>query len=280
MSFKTVLVCLTTEPAALQIMPAACAISRAFGAHLIGIHTLAAIVPYPGIALHIDHPQYKIFNDQAAAQSARIEAVFQAQVAQEDFSAEYHTISAQSTHASDQLVQTAFRSDLVIASQPDPEHERYDQLGSQKDLIVNSGRPVLLIPPAYEGNGIGNRILLAWNATRESAAAAQGALPFMTRAEETIVLTVSAEQPHSISGDTEGHEVAKTLARHGVQPTVRHVSQIEASVGDQILAEAKANTCDLIVMGAFGHSRLHSFFFGDATRFMLEKADLPVLFAS
>ena len=279
MSFKTILACLTTESAAELVLPTACALARAYRAHLIGIHTLEALVPYPGIALHVDHPHFKAFNDRVALQNAAIEAQFNACVSKEDFSHEWRTLAAGSVSASDRLVQSAFRSDLVVASQPDPEHERFDQLGAQKDLIVNSGRPVLLIPPKRKPDQIGKRILLAWNATRESAVAAREALPFMANADEVTILTVSSARPHSIGSSDEGHEVAKMLSRHGMQPVVLHVDQTENSVGAQILQEAKSGNYDLVVMGAFGHSRLHSFFFGDATRFMLEQAELPVLFA-
>ncbi|MCP4319290.1 MAG: hypothetical protein GY789_25725 [Hyphomicrobiales bacterium] len=76
MSIKTILACLTTEQAALRTMQAACGIAREFDAHLIGIHTIAAIVPYPGIALHIDHPQLREFNRASEEQNTRIKAIF------------------------------------------------------------------------------------------------------------------------------------------------------------------------------------------------------------
>ena len=78
----------------------------------------------------------------------------------------------------------------------------------------------------------------------------------------------------------EGREVAGLLSRHSVRTDVRHASQSEESVGAQVLQEARSGNHDLIVMGAFGHSRLRGFFFSDATQFMLKEADLPVLYAS
>lgn len=76
MSYKTVFVCLTTEEAAEQILPTASSIARGYAAHLVRLHTLQAIIPYPGIALHIDDPFFKEFNDRMSARDARIEAIF------------------------------------------------------------------------------------------------------------------------------------------------------------------------------------------------------------
>jgi nucleotide-binding universal stress UspA family protein len=279
-TYKTILVCLTTEAGAEQVLPAACNLARAFDAHLIGIHTLQAIVPYPGIALHIDDPYFQQFNDRMSAQNARIKEIFDSHTGIEPFVSEWRSIPAMSVRASDQVARAAFRADLVVAAQPDHDQERPDQHGVQKDLIVDSGRPVLLIPPLHGDAAIGSRIMIAWNATREAAAAAHAALPFLTAAQEAIILTVDAAQRHSVGSKQEGLDLAAMLARHGAKVDTKHIEQNEPSVGAQILHDAKKSGCDLIVMGGFGHARLHGLIFGDATHFMLAKSDLPVLFSS
>jgi hypothetical protein len=77
MPFKTILVCLMTEHAADQILPTACRIAKAFEARLVGIHTIQALVPYPGIAMHIDHPDLAPFNTRMAEQNQSIKARFE-----------------------------------------------------------------------------------------------------------------------------------------------------------------------------------------------------------
>ena len=280
MPIKAILACLTTEAAAERIMPAACGIARRFSGHLIGIHTLQAIVPYPGIALHIDHPYFKDFNDRVIEQNARISKIFEAHTADQRFVAEWRTMPAESPRASDQLVRAALYADLVITSRPDREDERPDQHGVQADLIIDTGRPILIVPPAKPEATLGSRILLAWNGTRESSAAAHSALPLLIGAEEVVVLTVSSSLRHSVASSNAGIEMSAQLARHSVKAVSHHVGQTEPSVGAQILSEAKTCSCDLIVMGGFGHSRLHSLIFGDATQFMLSEGDLPVLYSS
>ncbi|MFK5979201.1 MAG: universal stress protein [Rhizobiaceae bacterium] len=279
MSYKTILVCLSTEKAAEQILPIACNIARQFGAHLIGIHTLPSIMVYPGIAMHLSAPQFREFNDDMKKQNANIEAVFEKHVANETFVSEWRSLPARDRNASMQLTRSAFRSDLVIVAKADSTSERYDQSGLQEDLIMNSGRPILVIPEDYGDKSIGNEVLLAWNATRQSSSAAHQALPFLTAAKQVNILTVT--QPHRASAalDTEGHELSASLAHHGMKPVVVHVEQTKNSIGEEIDHQAKINGSDLIVMGAYGHSRLHDLFFGDATRHMLNEATQPVLFS-
>ncbi len=280
MSYKTILVCLSTVEAARQILPAACNVARQINAHLIGIHTLPAIIVYPGIAMHFDYPQFGAFNEELSKENERIQAVFEEHVSNELFAHEWRSIPAKNTSASAQLIFSAYRADLVVVAKADAENDRYDQSNLQKELILNSGRPVLVVPPNQGERPIGREILLAWNATRQASSAAHDGLPFLKSAEQVNVLTVTQTSQHSSVLDTEGHELSSALARHGVKPVVSHVDQTKATMGEEISHQARINGCDLIVMGAFGHSRLHDIFFGDATRYMLDKADVPVLFSS
>lgn len=166
-----------------------------------------------------------------------------------------------SPRAGDRIAHAALRADLIVAAQPDRAQERPDQHDVQKDLIIETGRPVLLVPPGHGNAPIGIRILLAWNATRGAAAGAHGQLPILAGAEEAVVLTVSSERSRTTELSTEGHELSLILARHGVNVTVRHVDQTKPSVGAQIQHEPNSNGCDLVIMGGFGHPRLHSLFF-------------------
>jgi len=279
MSYKTILVCLSTSEAARQILPAACNIARRFDAHLIGIHTLPSIIVYPGIAMHIDPPHFHDFNVRMDNQNKIIQEIFEEHVSREEFPGEWRSLPAQDANASAQLIHSAYRADLVIVAKSDAEADRFDQSNLQKDLIINSGRPVLMIPPNHGDKTIGSQILLAWNATRQASSAAHDSLPFLKSAEQVNVLTIGQTNGQSRGIDTEGHELSANLSRHGVKPEVIHVDQTRDTMGEEVSFQAHINGCDLIVMGAFGHSRLHSMFFGDATRHMLSEADLPVLFS-
>jgi nucleotide-binding universal stress UspA family protein len=176
----------------------------------------------------------------------------------------------------DDLVPHARYADLAIVARPDSAAQSGIPLDLPQRLVIASGRPVLLLPPEPPGS-VGRRVLVAWNASREAARAAADALPFLRSAELVQVLVVDAE-PHATGhGEEPGADIAQHLLRHGAKVDVRRLSSGGQDVGRLILSEATAFGADLVVMGAYGHSRLTEFVFGGATRTALHEAALPVL---
>ena len=277
MSYKTILACLTSEFTAGHLLPAACALARRFDAHLTGLHTRQAFVPYSGIAIASDDITFGEFNTRVSEEDRRIEALFQSAADQAGCTAEWRSRAARSPDAADELLVSAIRSDLVTALLPDRRQERFDQIGFQKDLVVNSGRPVLLLPDDWGGRPVGTRILTAWKASREAARALHDGLPFLKSADFCEIVAIRESQQQSPDFDTEGHEIARVLSRHGVTAEVRRIRDTEHASGIRILMEAASQQCDLVIMGGYGHSRLHRFVFGDATEHVLREARIPVL---
>ena len=118
-------------------------------------------------------------------------------------------------------------------------------------------------------------MLLAWNATREATRAATDALPFLQAADEVWVVMV---KPSSAShGELPGADVGAYLARHGVRVKVEAIEGAEVDAGNQLLSRAADRSSDLIVMGAYAHSRFSEMVLGGATRTMLESMTVPVL---
>jgi nucleotide-binding universal stress UspA family protein len=174
------------------------------------------------------------------------------------------------------LVAHARYADLALVARSDATALAGVPLDLAQTLVLASGRPVILLPPAPPSSA-GRRILVAWNASREAARAVADALPFLTRAEAVEVLTVDAEPGPMGHGEEPGADIAQHLVRHGAPVDVRRLSSGGADIGRVILAEAGAFGADLLVMGAYGHSRLTEFVFGGATRTALHEATLPVL---
>lgn len=277
MTYKTILTCLTTEFAAECLLPAACNIARRFDAHLNGIHTREAYVPYPGIPIHMDDDLLDQFNERVMQEDKNIEAMFKETTERAGCTSEWRSRLARSVSTTDEVLRSAYRSDLIITLPPDREHERFDQAGIQKDLIVHSGCPVLLVPENWGEKPIGTRTMIAWKPTREATRALHNGLPFLKAAEYTGILTVESPRKSALEDSIEGHEVARSLSRHGVTPEVRHVPAESSEIGTRILIEAAGQNCDLVIMGAYGRSRLQRLIFGDASGHMLREAGIPVL---
>ena len=143
--------------------------------------------------------------------------------------------------------------------------------------LFGAGRPVLVVPPDREAGPLGRQVLIAWDAGREAARAVSDALPMMENAELVGVVTIDAAPSVSRHGDLPGGNISTHLARHGLEVELRNVASADRPEAQVLLDEAMNVSADLIVMGAYGHSRLQEMVFGGMTREILVSAKVPVL---
>ena len=162
-------------------------------------------------------------------------------------------------------------SDLVVCSQPNPDSDRPPLLVVHA-AIFETGKPVLLLPLAPVEN-MGTNILIAWSGTPERARAVSVALPLLEKADKVTITTVESE-----NGPVRVHakDLIDQLGWHGVS-AVQDIISAERPAGEIISDRAKFFGCDLIVMGAFTHSRLIQIILGGVTRHMMNTSEIPVL---
>jgi nucleotide-binding universal stress UspA family protein len=170
------------------------------------------------------------------------------------------------------LVQYARLRDLTIV--PAEANEFADQPNAEA-LIFDSGRPVLVLPREPRKSFALNTATVAWDFSRPAARAVGDALPLLTKAKRVHVVTVTNEK--RIDSSRSGPELAKHLARHGVDVILDSVDAAGRPIGEALTAAARVHDSDLLVMGAYGHSRLREFVLGGATRSMVNSPPLPVL---
>jgi nucleotide-binding universal stress UspA family protein len=171
-------------------------------------------------------------------------------------------------------------ADLVVVGQPDPDRTAEERLPGYfvEELVLTAGRPVLVMPYAGRFARVGARVLVAWNASREAARALADALPFLQRAASVEVVAFEPQRSGADHGAEPGADIALYLARHGVKVTAAR-QQAGIDVGAQILSRAADSDADLIVMGAYGHSRARELVLGGATRSLIQAMTVPVLMA-
>ncbi len=170
----------------------------------------------------------------------------------------------------------AYYADLVVIARPESAGQTAGPPGLAESLVLSSGRPIIVLPPRGTVSRI-RRILVAWNATRESIRAVADALPLLVKAEAVEVLVVDHQRHPAGHSQEPGADIARHLARHGVHVEVRRLSSGGKNVGHLLLSQAAAFGADLVVMGAYGHSHLREWMFGGVTRTVLYEAGLPVL---
>jgi nucleotide-binding universal stress UspA family protein len=160
-------------------------------------------------------------------------------------------------------------ADLILMSQ--------DRLDAESPAIaavaLSAGRPVLCVPHSGTFRTCGRRILVAWNGSRESARAAHDALPFLVRADRVVLFAAEEKSPAGSSV----MDAAAHLSAHGATIEVTRTTLNDIDIGTAILNAASDTSADLIVMGAYGHTRLREWAFGGATRTILESMTAPVL---
>jgi nucleotide-binding universal stress UspA family protein len=171
----------------------------------------------------------------------------------------------------DVVAQQARLSDFVVLAHP----EASDDVSTSDALhavLFDSGRPVMVAARTAPAH-LGRRVCIGWNGTAESAAAVAAGLPWIERAEAVTVL--HAEEYQRRGPDVTG--LVDYLAWHGVKAETRQFRPVGNSVGAGMLAAAKDVGADLLIMGAYSHSRLRQLILGGVTRHVLEHADLTLL---
>lgn len=274
MDYKTILVHLERSRHESHLLDAATALSRRFEAHLVGLHALApfyAPVMIPGDIVGVGQIQQQ-YRKSAEEAAAKIEAEFRKKSEAAGLSAEWRLAEGRAEQA---VPLHARYADLVLLGQPDPDEEIPDRTEDLAATVaLKAGRPVLVVPYTETFPKSFHRVLVAWNGSREAARAVADALPFLKASEETQVLSVN---PKEAERHIPGADVAAYLARHGVRAEARQAHADDIDVASILLARAADWSAELIVMGAYGHSRLGEMVFGGVTRSLLKTMVAPVL---
>lgn len=142
-------------------------------------------------------------------------------------------------------------------------------------VLLDSGRPLLILPPQPPAR-IGQTVAIAWKDTAEAASAVAAALPILARAQRVVILSVAEDERTDAAACARLH---RALLWHNRATSVQHLAATEGEPADALLRAAGVLGADLVVMGAYGHSRMREIIFGGFTRQVLQTADLPVLMA-
>ena len=168
-------------------------------------------------------------------------------------------------------------ADLVILGQLDPDDPVTGPRYLPEQVILGCGRPALVIPYIGAAASIGERVVIAWDASREAARAVNDALPLLERARAVRVVTINPRQGPFGHGEEPAPDIGLHLARHDIKTEVERVVSRDIDVANTILSQLANEGADLLVMGAYGHSRLREYVLGGVTRTILAEMTVPVL---
>ena len=242
-------------------------LARRFGATLVGMAAEAPQPPpvdvYGGVAFvgeMIEAEEEQVRSDLQAARD-RFGALCDAT----ELVTEWRSAVDMPAQA---LAREARSSDLIVIGRDLSRlREGIHRSADPGDLLMQAGRPLLVVPPGADGV-VAERIVVAWKDAREARRAVWDALPFLTRASSVHVVEIADEDDLEAAASRVG-DVAAHLRRHGVAAEAETRTRREVSHADELILVAEQNEADLIVAGGYGHARLREWVFGGVTAGLL-----------
>jgi nucleotide-binding universal stress UspA family protein len=253
----------------------ALSLARMFDAHLVGVAFAYEAVPPAMLVDDVPLTWVDEFRREAEAAAKAAAARFEAAARTAAVEVEARCAEASFIGTADVFGRLARRFDLSVVRQAEPRKNTPASLIIEAALF-ETGRPVVIVPYIQKGGVKLDRVMVAWDGSRNAARAVNDAMPLLARAGLVEVVVVAE---HGKDDELAAADIAQHLARHGVKVEVKPIVVPDPKVADVLLSHAADTSADFLVMGGFGHSRLREFVLGGVTRGILEAMTIPTLMA-
>ncbi|MCW5748786.1 MAG: universal stress protein [Alphaproteobacteria bacterium] len=278
---KTILV-LAWDAEDLSAFEATAALARRFGSHVVGLGPpsyRAVSVAWTDVGMGAPFDTPLADDEEERKRMAGLQAAFQkamdgAGIAAGDGSGAGPSAAwTELQNAVPMAIGSLGRvADMMVLPQPGPLPKMPESLF--EGALFDSGRPVLLVPPGRQA-AVGQKVVIAWNGSTETARALSMAMPLIKGAAAVEVISIEGAMVQGPSGA----ELATALRRHGLPVSARHCESGGKSTGQAMVDESLKFGADLIVKGAYTQSRLRQMIFGGLTRHLILSSPIPVMFA-
>jgi len=280
LTYPTIATFVHKEPAPGRALEAALDLARHYNAHL-RIVAPGLDRTEPGFYYAGAHAVAVRENQEYARKEARtLGAAISKRMEGETVRWDMEDRVVQASALSDYVAEQVRLSDIVVLDAPYSDHASSEEIAALEATLFRARAPAFVVP-ADLVNPVDlspKRILLGWNDSDEALRACRAAFPFLKVAEEIEIAVV--DPPRHPSGQTDpGGALASYLARHDISAEIAVLARTEADIADILIRHANETGAGMIVMGAYGHTRLREAIIGGATRHVLERANMPVLMA-
>ena len=278
MAYKDLLVHVDDTRSCAARLQAAVDLAVAHEAHLTGVYIIADPSPAVFATGHVPPELLDSLQQRTRERAEGALARFAEVAGRNQISFETRLDRVLYTEVADTLATNARYADLAIVGQADPDDGDVAR-DLPEEVTLSSGRPSLVIPYIGPAATLGQRVTVAWDASREAARAVNDALPILQRAQAVGVVTVNPREGPFGHGEEPGADIALHLARHGVKVEVQRIEARDLDVANVHPVAHRRRGSDLLVMGAYGHSRLRELVLGGVTRTILHDMTVPVFMA-
>ena len=271
MSIKTILVHIDHTDNSETRLAATIALAIEYDAHIIGQYVIPTVNIAPAVTSYIPSAVILAQEESAKENASKIKAEFIASAEKSGCSFEWNCVQG---FTDQQINKQGHYADLIVIGQSDGQVILSNEMAIEDHILMDSIRPILFIPYIGFSGPIGKRIMIAYDGGRESVRAIHDSIPMLKRADAVEIISVNrSEKASQLPLD----EICQYLARHGIKTQANHVVSKDINVAETLLSRASDYGIDLIVMGAYGHSRLREYIFGGVTHDILKHMTVPVL---
>lgn len=274
MTYKTILSYVADDEEMARVLDIAVPLAEKNDAHLIGLHIIPEVLADGFGAYQIPQSILDARRKAEAERGTRLQKAFDTRVASLKHKSEWRQEWGTHPDSAYDVAPHAAAVDLIVTSQSDRDASS-PMTQPAATLVMQTGRPVLLVPKIGSFEGVGKRIVIAWNGSPQAARAVFDSLPFLQGAEKVFILVVDPEES-SRKNFTYGDYLAASLSRHDVKVEAMNVLSGDLSVTEELLMRVDANDADMVVMGCYGRPNWRELLFGGVTREMLKRTAVPV----
>jgi nucleotide-binding universal stress UspA family protein len=275
---KDILVHIPTERPVRPVIDASISLAATCEAHLdavaVGYISTSAAYAIDGGAATAVAPIFEMEQARAAERSAAALAIFEAEARKAGVSYESRSIEDLPAEAIASISAAARLYDLMIVLQPGPERGTFDNTLST-EVLFEAGGPLLFVPYIFQGVFKARRIGVCWDGSRLAARALRDARHFLERAESVVAISINEAQ--LVPSAASAQKLARHLGRTGLAVDLIELTAAHSDIEPSILSLAADENLDMLVMGAYGNSRVQEGILGGITREMLKTMTLPTL---
>jgi nucleotide-binding universal stress UspA family protein len=275
---EDILVHVPTEQPMQPVMDASLSLAATFGAQLdayaAGYISTAAAAVMDGAAAAAVASVFEMEQEKAAERAAAALGIFESEARKAGVACQCRSIVELPADAATVIGAAARLHDLAVVLQPDQEKDTFDNM-IPVEVMLEAGGPVLFVPYIFRGPVKAKRIGVCWDGSRLAARAMRDARPFLAQADTLVAISINAADSLPIEATMD--DLAAHLARAGLSIRGIDLTAERGQIQPAILSLAADENLDMLVMGAYGHSRLREGMLGGVTREMLRSMTLPVL---